>query len=405
MKDWVKESMDYLIPFYSRTPLVIARGKNHWVYDINNRRYLDFTSGIGVTALGHANGRINKEIKKQLNRISHISNLFVIPGQAALARVISERAFPGKAFFCNSGAEANETALKIARIYGNKKREGKNKVLSLSGSFHGRTVATITLTGQDKYKKGFEPLLQGIEFVNFNDTADLEKKMDDSVCAIFLEAIQGEGGVNPLSREFVEKVRALSEKFGSLLIFDEVQTGIGRTGRYFGYQNFSIEPDMITMAKALGNGFPLGAVLAKKEVADEMPGGLHASTFGGNFLACAAGLAVMNTLTPEFLGRIISLSGYFSTSLENLRAKYPSIIKENRVFGLMIGIDLFSDWPVKEFIDELFKSGILALKAGENTLRLLPPFTIRRNEIDYFCEKLTVILDKISSSLPAGGYK
>ncbi len=392
MKDWVKESSEYLIPFYSRTPLVVARGSNHWIFDISGKRYLDFTSGIGVTGFGHANREINREIKKQMDSISHISNLFVIPGQAELARLISEKSFKGKAFFCNSGAEANETALKMARIYGNKKMPGKNRVISMSGSFHGRTIAAITLTGQEKYKKGFEPLLPGVEFVNFNDTADLEDKMDEKICAVFLEAVQGEGGVNPLDGGFIEKVKQLSLKFGSLLIIDEVQTGIGRTGRYFGYQNFNIDPDIITMAKALGNGFPVGAVLAKNNVACDMQGGLHASTFGGNFLACAAGIAVMNILNPQFLAKINNLSEYFRVRLEEIKNKYPSIIKENRIFGLMIGIDLDPLCPVKNLIQGLFESGILALRAGDNVLRLLPPFTIGKKEIDYFCEKLSGLL-------------
>ncbi len=393
MKDWIDYSAEYLIPFYNRTPIAIVRGHDHWVFDSSGSKYLDFTSGIGVVGFGHSNRKINSALKKQLDRISHISNLFVIPGQAELAEKISEAAFPGKVFFCNSGAEANEAALKIARIWGNRKNTVKNRVLSLSGSFHGRTVAAITLTGQEKYRHGFEPLLSGIECVGFNDTAELEKKMGGDVCAVFLEAVQGEGGINALSGEFVKKIKELSRKFESLIIFDEVQAGIGRTGKKFGYQNFDIEPDLITMAKALGNGFPIGAVLATKEVSDGMETGMHASTFGGNYLACAAGIAVMNELNNGLLDKINALSEYFLLNLESLKNKYPGLIRENRLFGLMIGIELDPGYPVRDAVKGLLDEGILALRAGENVLRLLPPFTIDKKEIDLFCKKLSGLLE------------
>ncbi len=396
MKDVISRIEDFLIPFYSRTPIAIVRGHEHWVYDDHGSKYLDLTSGIGVTGFGHSNPRINMALRKQLDMISHTSNLFIIPGQAELAEKITEAAFPGKVFFCNSGAEANETAIKIARIYGNRKNQSKSRILSLSGSFHGRTIAAISMTGQEKYRRGFEPLLTGMEFVRFNDISDIERKMGNDVCAIFLEAVQGEGGINPLSGGFVKKVKELSKKFDSLIIFDEVQTGLGRTGKKFGYQNLDIEPDLITMAKALGNGFPIGAVLAANKVADGMEAGMHASTFGGNFLACAAGIAVMNELTEELLDKINELSKYFLMKLESIRNKYPGIIKENRLVGLMIGIELYSVFPVKDALKGLLDNGILAMKAGENVLRLLPPFTIGRKEIDYFCEKLTSLMETYS---------
>ncbi len=392
MPDFIKKTDEYLIPFYSRTPLVVVRGKDHWIFDHTGKKYLDFTSGISVTSFGHANKKINAAVKKQMNRISHISNLYIIPPQAELAEKISGKAFPGKAFFCNSGAEANESALKMARIYGNKKKAGKNKVLSVKGSFHGRTIATITLTGQEKYRKGFEPLLQQIDFTGLNNVRELEEKMDGNTCAIFLEAVQGEGGIYPLTAEFVEKIKELSKKHDALVIFDEVQAGMGRTGKYFGYQNFDIEPDMITMAKALGNGFPIGAVLVRNKISGEMASGMHASTFGGNFLACAAGLAVMEELNQDLLNRIQELSRYFKEKLEELKADFPKIIKENRVFGLMIGVDINQDYAVKDILQKFLESGILTLRAGENVLRLMPPYTIRKAEIDYFCRKFYEIL-------------
>jgi acetylornithine/succinyldiaminopimelate/putrescine aminotransferase len=277
----IQEAEQTLVPFYAKFARAFVRAKDHFLYDVEGREYVDFSSGIAVVSFGHCNRLINEAIKKQLDEISHISNIFYIPGQAELSKLISERSFTGKTFFCNSGAEANETALKIARMIGNAKSPAKNRALALTGSFHGRTLATITLTGQTKYQKGLEPLLPGVELVEFGSVEDLEKKFDDNVCAIFMEAIQGESGIRPVPAAFAAKAAELAKKYDALVVMDEVQCGIGRSGKYFGYQWLGIEPDVFTMAKALGNGFPIGAAHVRPDVADRMHKGMHASTFGG----------------------------------------------------------------------------------------------------------------------------
>lgn len=395
MFNLIEETGKVLVPFYSKTPLTVVKGRGHWIWDNKGKKYLDFTSGISVVNFGHANPRVNGAVIRQIKQISHISNLFYIPGQLELSQLIIGHAFPGMTFFCNSGAEANEAALKMARVIGNLKSPSKNKVLALNGSFHGRTVATISMTGQEKYRKGFEPLLPGVAFVNVNDVKSLAENFDDSVCAIFLEAVQGEGGLVKLSGEFIEEVKRLSQKHDALVVFDEVQAGMGRTGKFFGYQNFDIEPDMITMAKALGNGFPIGAVLAREAVAKKMPAGIHASTFGGNYAACAAGIASLKELDGNLLDKINTLGAQFQNRLNMLKSRYPKAIKENRVYGLMVGIDLYEAFPVKNFIDGLAARGILTLRAGSNVLRLLPPFTIGIKEIDLFCDKLEEVLKEV----------
>lgn len=401
MTDSVRASEERLIPFYSKTPIAIVKGKGHRVWDEQGKEYLDLTAGIAVVNLGHADPGINRAVSKQLSRISHISNLFIIPGQAELSERISSLAFPGKCFFCNSGAEANEAALKMSRIVGNLQKPGKNKVLALRDSFHGRTIATITLTGQEKYKKGFDPLLTNIDFVAPGSVEELRAKMDDSVCAVFLEAVQGEGGVKLLPAEFVAEARALTTKFNALLVFDEVQTGIGRTGKAFGYQNFKVQPDIITIAKALGNGFPIGAVLVTEAVSSKMGPGMHASTFGGNYLACAAGNAVLSRLTPKTLEAVNRSGQEFRVRLEALRAKYPEMISEVRAYGLMIGVDFSAAVSVKQVLDSLLERRILALRAGDNTLRLVPPFTVGAKE----AEKLTQALSDILQSIDQAGGK
>lgn len=396
MNDFIKESDEYLIPFYAKFPLCLEKGKKHWVWDHQGKKYLDFTSGIGVVNFGHSNPKVAAAVCYQMRKVVHVSNLYYNRLQSEFAKLICERAFSGKVFFCNSGAEANEAALKIARIVGNQKSPSKNRVLALKGSFHGRTIATISLTGQEKYKKGFEPLLQNIDFVEPNQIKDLKKKFNSKVCVIFLEAVQGEGGVIRLDDDFVAEAEKLARKNDALIVFDEIQAGMGRTGKYFGYQNFKVQPDMITMAKALGNGVPVGAVLVRNEISSKMKGGIHASTFGGNFAACAAGIASLNMLDGKLLSRIGELSGYFGKKLSDLKAIFPSMIKENRVYGLMIGIELNGTYPVKNVIDALIRKKVLALRAGENVLRLLPPYTVRKEDIDMFCRKLYEVFSEMT---------
>ncbi|MFN3659603.1 MAG: aspartate aminotransferase family protein [Brevinematales bacterium] len=380
----------YLIPFYKRTPVTITKGKGCYVWDEKGKRYLDMTSGIAVVNLGHRHPAVVRALKKQASKIWHISNLFYQQPQADLAQALIEKSFDGMVFFANSGAEANDGALKIARLWGNK--QGKNKVIALQQSFHGRTIATISLTGQEKYKKGFDPLLGEIVFVQPGDIQQLHHVWDDSVCAIFLEVIQCEGGVRSLSQEFIQTISHLAREKNSLIIIDEVQTGMGRTGTLFGYQQFSIEPDIITLAKGLGNGFPLGAIIVKRDIAETMPLGMHASTFGGNFLACTVALSVLNTMSDTFLAKVKSTSSLFKSQLTVLRQKFPDLLLDIRVYGLMIGIDLHPSLAVNEVIEAFLQRGILTLRAGENTLRLAPPLTITKKEIQIFLDAFQTIL-------------
>jgi predicted acetylornithine/succinylornithine family transaminase len=391
MEHIIESAENQLIAFGKRFELVFVDGKDHTLTDINGKKYMDFTSGIAVVNLGHCNKRVNDAVKKQIDKISHISNLFYIPGQAELAKKICEKSFDGKMFFCNSGAEANETALKIVRLAGNKMSPSKNKVLAVEGSFHGRTVGTITLTGQEKYKKGFEPLLPNIEIVDYNSVESLERAFDDNVCAIFIEVVQCEGGVRALSDSFIAKINELAVKHNALIVIDEVQTGIGRTGKAFGYLNFDIKPDIITMAKALGNGFPIGAILVKPEIAGKIPLGFHNSTFGGNYLATAAGCAVLDQITPQLLDKVNSLAAYLKKSLESLKERKGDKIGDIRVYGLMIGVDL-NGVDVGSVILSLIEKGIVTLRAGNNTLRLAPPFTITEKEVDILINALDKIL-------------
>ena len=382
---------EYLIPFYKRFPVHFVEGKGHVLKDENGKKYIDFSAGISVVNFGHQNPAVTSAMKKQLDKITHISNLFEIPAQNELARLIGEKSFDGKSFFCNSGAEANDGAIKIARFIGNSKKAGKNKILALEGSFHGRTIATVSLTGQEKYRKGFEPLLENISFVKFNDMSALERVFDDSVCAIFLESVQGEGGVRPLSRSFVAKAAKLAKKFDALLVFDEVQSGMGRTGKYFGYQWFDVIPDMMTLAKSLGNGMPVGAIHVRPEISDALPAGLHASTFGGNELAMAAGIATIRQLDETMLNKINKLSEYLLKALNDLRRDKHKVIGDIRVKGLMVGVDLLGI-DVAYVIRECLDRGFVTLRAGANALRLLPPFTIGEKEIDLLIDTLRDIL-------------
>ncbi len=378
----------YLLGFYKRFDLAFVKGEDVFVYDLKGEKYLDFTSGIGVVNLGHSNRKVVKALIKQAKKIMHTSNLYYIPSQPELARLISSVSFDGKTFFCNSGTEANEAAIKVARWIGKQISPRKTKIVTLEGSFHGRTIGSLSITGQEKYRKGFEPLMPDVVFVRPNDVDDLRKKIDDDVCAVFVEAVQGEGGVIPLDKEFVEELRNITEKHSALLIFDEVQTGIGRTGKFWGYQHYDVTPDAITMAKGLGNGFPIGAFHLARRFADKVDFGIHASTFGGNFLAVAAGKAVLKSIKGRVLKNASSMGTYLLGKLEKVKNDYSELVSEVRGKGLMIGVEMKRDGDAKRCVEELLSKNILTLTAGKNTLRILPPLTVKKNHIDYFVESL-----------------
>ena len=326
----------YVLKTYDRVPLTLVKGKGMKVWDDAGNEYLDFFPGWGAGNIGHCHPTVTSAIQEQLNQIMHVPNVYYSKPQGELARLIIENSFGGQVFFCNSGAEANEGAIKLARKY----RPEKYEIITLENSFHGRTIATVTATGQPAYQNGFGPLPDGFRYCELNNIDMLEDMMSEKTAAIMLEPILGEGGIKPVSQEFMQAARKLCDQYETLLILDEVQTGIGRTGKMFGYQNFNITPDIMTLAKSLGGGMPVGALVVKQKYCNILTPGAHGSTFGGNALACAAGIAVTQTiLKKNMLAKSLKAAAYMSKELESLKKKC-SIIKEVRGIGLMIGIEL-----------------------------------------------------------------
>jgi len=379
---------------YGRLPMTIVKGDGAWVWDAEEKRYLDFLTGLAVNSLGHSHPAIVRAIQEQAQEILHTSNLYWIPNQVALAERLVKHSFADKVFFCNSGAEANEAAFKLARKYA-KKNFGAEKyeVVALENSFHGRTLATLTLTGQTKYQEGFDPLPVGCSYAKLNDLESLKAKVNKNTAAVFIEPIQGEGGVLPASKEFLQGARALCDQFGALLIFDEVQCGVGRTGKLFAYEWSGVAPDIMTLAKALGGGVPIGAMLATDKVAEAFQPGDHASTFGGNPLATAVGCAVLDVLLEGgFLEGVQERSAYFKKGLEQLANKYQTG-DPVRGQGFIIG------WPVaklgSELVEACRQNGLLINCVGGKILRFLPPLIVEKPEID----KALEILDKVFQEL------
>ena len=367
----------YVMPTYFKTPLAIARGKGTRVWDEEGNEYLDFFPGWAVSGIGHSHPRVVKAIKQQAGTLIHIANNYYHEGQALLAEKIVKHSFPGKVFFCNSGAEANEAAIKLARKHGNPAR---NEIITMEHSFHGRTIATVTATAQPKYQKGFEPLPGGFKHVSLNDLDALKNAVNDKTAAIMLEPIQGEGGIRAADRAYLAAVRDLCDEKGILLIFDEVQSGMGRTGTMFAYQHFGIEPDILTLAKSLGGGFPIGATVAKKEIADTLQPGTHGTTFGGSPLACAAALAVFDALEKDgLLENALNMGTYLRQKLEALKKKYP-IIKEVRGVALMTALELSIE--SKGVFESCLKEGLLINSTQNTVLRIMPPLTVKKSEID-----------------------
>jgi acetylornithine/N-succinyldiaminopimelate aminotransferase len=382
---WIEKGNKYLANTYTRFPIVATKGEGCWLFDTDGRRYLDFLSGIAVCNLGHAPKSVVEGLTHQAQRLFHVSNLFHIEQQIRAAELLVENSFGDKAFFCNSGAEANEAAFKLARRYSWKKYgEGRNEIIAMENSFHGRTMATLSATGQTKFHVGFAPLLEGYSFVPFNDGAALEKAISEKTCAIVMELIQSEGGVNVASKEYVKRVRQLAKERDTLLILDEVQTAMGRLGTLFGYERFDIEPDIVSLAKALGSGFPVGAIIAKDQVAAAFEPGTHASTFGGNALASSAVVATLNTILGEgVLANCQKMGKYLFDGLMALKRAFPVIV-DVRGMGLLLGVELSSegDPVVKEFL----KEGVILYATKGNVLRLLPPLIIGKEEIDIFLD-------------------
>ena len=377
-EDVLQNYNNYVVGSYTRSGIVFVKGKGSYLWDIDGKKYLDFFPGWGVSGLGHCHPAVVKAIKEQSEKLIHIANNHYHPWQGLLAKRLSELSFGGKAFFCNSGAEANEAAIKLTRLYG--RNRGRYKIISMENSFHGRTLATVTMTGQKKYSEPFEPLPAGFLSVPFNDFETLKSAVDEETAGVIIEPVQGEGGINVAEREYLKKVRALCDEKGIVLIFDEVQTGFGRTGEFFAYQNFGIVPDIMTLAKTLGGGFPVGAMLAKRELADLMVPGTHASTFGGSPLACASCLAVIETIEKEkLLKNVREMGEYLYQKLLYLKDKYPLITKVKGL-GLMRAMELEGEgnWLVSLCAED----GLLINCTHGNVIRIMPAITVNKDEID-----------------------
>lgn len=380
--------MSYLFPTYARWEIEPESAEGSYLYGKNGKTYLDFTSGIAVCNLGHRPKQVEAKVAEQLTKFWHVSNLFPIEIQEKAAEQLAKAAELDLVFFANSGAEANEAAIKLAR-----KATGKTKFITFKQSFHGRTLATMAATGQDKIKQGFGPMLNSFIYVPFNDVVALENEMGDDVAAIMLEIVQGEGGIHVATDAFLQKVTELCEQYGSLLIVDEIQTGIGRTGKPFAYQHFAIKPDIITVAKGLGNGLPIGAMLGKKKFETVFGPGSHGSTFGGNPLSISAAIATMDIIfKDEFLTEVTKKGEYFIQALQQSLSNL-SEVKDIRGLGLMIGIEL--ECAVQPIIQKLRDEQLLVLLAGEKVIRLLPPLTATKEEMDIAIEKMKHVLSQL----------
>ncbi|NLM97055.1 MAG: aspartate aminotransferase family protein [Halanaerobiaceae bacterium] len=373
----------HFMPVYSgRYPLVIERGEGVKIYGKDGKVYYDFLSGIGVNALGYGHKKFVNAVKDQIDKIIHCSNLYYTEAQAELEKKLAENSCFDKMFFTNSGSEANEGAIKLVRKYYKEKAVDKFEIITADRSFHGRTLTTVTATGQDKYKRPFTPLPAGFKSVPFNDLQALKNAITEKTAAVMLEPIQGEGGIYPADREYLAGLRNLCNEKGILLVFDEVQCGIGRTGSLFAYQEYGVEPDIITLAKALGGGIPIGVFMAKKEVADAFSPGDHGTTFGGNPLACRAASTILDIILEDgFLESVRKKGELFKGKLQELVSKHEDLL-EVRGLGLMLALELSENLSAKELSMELFKKGFLVNAVQEHTLRFLPPLVIEEEDID-----------------------
>jgi acetylornithine aminotransferase/acetylornithine/N-succinyldiaminopimelate aminotransferase len=388
-----------LIPTYDRLPVLFRRGRGVYLYDDRGRAYLDFLTGIGVNALGHSHPAILRALKQQAGKLLHVSNLFYHDYQAALARKLAKISGLDRVFFTNSGTEAIEGALKLARAYARLNnpngRKPRWRVLALDNSFHGRTFGALAATGQAKYRAPFAPLMPGVRFVRFNDVRDLERQFDSSVCAILLEPIQGEGGIQPLSEEFLQQARTLCRKHDALLVADEIQCGLGRTGQWFASQALGVEPDVITVAKPLAAGLPLGAILATERAARAFRPGMHGTTFGGGPLACAVALKFLGTVERErLLVHVRRTGGYFRARLEELKQRYD-FIRTVRGAGLMLALELA--FPGKDVVKQALAQGVILNCTHNTVLRFLPPFIAQPKHVD----KVVSVLNSIFAQVQA----
>lgn len=393
-QQWIEKADKYIMKTYGRYPLVPVRGEGCRLWDADGKEYLDFLAGVAVNNLGHCHPKVVAALRKQAGELIHCSNYYHIPQQIELAELLCSHSFADRAFFCNSGAEANEAAIKLARKY-SRENYGADRfeIITALSSFHGRTMATISATGQEKVQRFFDPLLHGFKHVPFNDAEALRKAVSVNTCAVMLEPIQGEGGIVVPSVEYMRQVRRICDENKLILIFDEVQVGIGRTGKLFAHEHFAITPDIMTLAKALAGGAPIGTMLAREEIAESFSPGTHGSTFGGNPLVTAAGIAAVRAVLEDgILENTAAMGKYLINRLEELKEKFPCIV-EVRGIGLMIGMELAI--PGADIVKQALTQGLLLNVAQDRVLRFVPPLIVGKQEIDEMIGILGGILEKI----------
>lgn len=391
MQEKIAKGQKYIMNTYGRLPVLFVKGEGSWLYDDEDNKYLDFVAGIAVNCLGHNNELVNDAIREQSEKLIHCSNLYWIEPQIELAQILCQKAGMDKAFFCNSGAEANEAAIKLARKWGQAK--GRYEIISAYQSFHGRTMGALAATGQEKYQKAFQPLLPGFKFAHYNNLASIENEINEKTAAIILEPIQGEGGLNEPESDFLLEVAKLCKKHDILLILDEVQTGISRTGKAFGFQNYGVEPDMITLAKGLGGGVPIGALLAKGEASESFVPGDHASTFGGNPLVTNVAFKVcQKVLEEDFCKEVEEKGSYMKGKLEELKKEY-SFISKVKGRGLILGLEVGDHASL--IVEKMLERKILINAIGGKTLRFVPPLNVKKEEIDLLIENLAEVLKEV----------
>lgn len=397
IRKFFEESSRYVMNTYNRMPVVLRKGRGVKVWGADGKEYLDFVAGIAVNVLGHCHPKVVVALQKQAQRLIHVSNLYYNEPQVRLAKLLVENSFADKVFFCNSGAEANEGAIKLARKYAKENMKGERyEIITAFNSFHGRTLATLTATGQEKFQKGFEPLLPGFRYVEFNNLKALESAINEKTCAVMLEPIQGEGGIRIPSSDYLKGVREICDSHGILLILDEVQTGMGRTGRLFAYEHYGIKPDIMTLAKGLGSGVPIGAVLATDKVAISFQPGSHASTFGGNPLCCATAIATIETILEDgfILDQCRRMGEYLMQGLMELKEEYSSIIIDVRGIGLMVGMEMSLD--CSEIVKDCLERGLIINCTAGNVLRFTPPLIVQKKDIDHMLDILDDVLRRRS---------
>ncbi len=390
MKNFVSEGNRYLIGNYARYPVSFVRGEGVYLYDTEGKKYIDMLAGIAVNSLGHSHPELSKVICEQASKLIHTSNLFYIQPQIEVAKILVENSCLDKVFFCNSGAEANETAIKLVRKYFyDKGQPEKFEIITFTGGFHGRTIGSLTATAQPKYHKGFEPLLQGIKYAEFNNIDSLREALSENTAAVMFELIQGEGGINLIDIEFLNEIKNISKERDILIVVDEVQTGIGRTGKLFAYQHYDICPHIITLAKGLGGGVPIGAVIAKEEIAKAFTPGTHGSTFGGNFLSTSAAKVVLKNVLSEGFLRDVEEKG------EYLKEKLKKTGLDPRGKGLMIGATLPEKIDAGDIAKRCLENGLIVGTAGGNTIRFVPPLIITKSQIDEGIEILSEVVKQM----------